>query len=61
MQYILSKYGTDPEITCLINNRELYFVPCVNPDGYVYNKPPILMVVVFGVRTERITAMVHLV
>ena len=38
MQYILSQYGTDPEITCLINNRELYFVPCVNPDGYVYNQ-----------------------
>ena len=38
MQYILSKYGTDPEITCLINNRELYFVPCANPDGYVYNQ-----------------------
>lgn len=38
MQYILSKYGTDPEITCLINNREMYFVPCANPDGYVYNQ-----------------------
>ena len=38
MQYILSKYGTDPEITCLINSRELYFVPCANPDGYVYNQ-----------------------
>jgi hypothetical protein len=38
MQYILSKYNTDPEITCLINNRELYLVPCLNPDGYVYNQ-----------------------
>jgi hypothetical protein len=38
MQFILSKYGTDPEITCLIDNRELYFVPCANPDGYVYNQ-----------------------
>lgn len=38
MQYILSRYGTDPEITCLINNRELYFAPCINPDGYVYNQ-----------------------
>src|SRR6185503_9963018 len=38
MQYILSQYGTDPEITCLINNRELYFIPCANPDGYVYNQ-----------------------
>jgi murein tripeptide amidase MpaA len=38
MQYILSRYATDPEMACLINNRELYFVPCVNPDGYVYNQ-----------------------
>jgi hypothetical protein len=34
----LEKYGTDPEITNMINNRELFFVPCVNPDGYVYNQ-----------------------
>ena len=38
MQYILSQYGTNPEITCLINSRELYFAPCINPDGYVYNQ-----------------------
>ncbi len=38
MQYILSQYATDPEVACLLNNRELYFVPCVNPDGYVYNQ-----------------------
>ena len=38
MQYILSQYNTDPEIACLINNRELYFIPCANPDGYVYNQ-----------------------
>lgn len=38
MQYLLSNYGTDPEATYLINNRELYFIPCINPDGYVYNE-----------------------
>ncbi len=38
MHYILSKYNTDSEINCLINENELYFVPCVNPDGYVYNQ-----------------------
>jgi hypothetical protein len=21
-----------------VNEREIYFVPCVNPDGYVYNQ-----------------------
>jgi hypothetical protein len=37
MFYLLEHYSTDPEATYLINNRELYFVPVVNPDGYEYN------------------------
>jgi hypothetical protein len=38
MWYLLQNYGTDPEVTYLVNNRELYFVPCFNPDGYEYNR-----------------------
>lgn len=38
MWYLLENYGTDPEATYLIDNRELYFVPIVNPDGYIYNE-----------------------
>lgn len=38
MDELLSGYGSDPEATFLIDNRELYFVPCVNPDGYEYNR-----------------------
>lgn len=38
MQYLLNQYGTDPHITYLLQNRELYFVPIMNPDGYVYNE-----------------------
>lgn len=38
MYYLLENYGTDPEITYLVNNREFYFVPVINPDGYVYNQ-----------------------
>lgn len=38
MDELLSGYGTDPEATFLINERELYFVPCLNPDGYEYNR-----------------------
>ncbi len=38
MDYLLEKYGTDPEVTYLLDHRELYFVPVVNPDGYVYNE-----------------------
>lgn len=38
MWYLLENYATDAEISNLLNNTELYFVPCVNPDGYVYNQ-----------------------
>lgn len=38
MWYLLENYGTDPEATYLINNREIYCVPCFNPDGYEYNR-----------------------
>ena len=35
---LLEKYGVDPEITYYLDNLELYFVPCVCPDGYERNK-----------------------
>jgi len=38
MWYLLENYSTDPEIHYLVNQTELYFVPCVNPDGYLYNE-----------------------
>ncbi|MGL4596218.1 MAG: M14 family metallopeptidase, partial [Bacteroidia bacterium] len=38
MYYLLENYATNPEIQYLVNNTELYFIPCVNPDGYVYNE-----------------------
>ncbi len=38
MWWLLENYGTDEEATFLVDNRELYFVPCLNPDGYVYNQ-----------------------
>lgn len=38
MTYLCERYGSDDRITHLVNNRELWFVPCVNPDGYVYNE-----------------------
>jgi len=37
MYYLLENYNTNPEIKYLIDNMELYFVTCVNPDGYNYN------------------------
>lgn len=38
MWYVLENYGTNDEVTYLVNNTQLYFVPCINPDGYVYNE-----------------------
>lgn len=38
MYYVLENYGTDPEVTTLLENRALYFLPVLNPDGYVYNQ-----------------------
>ncbi|RMF10177.1 MAG: hypothetical protein D6762_02115, partial [Candidatus Neomarinimicrobiota bacterium] len=38
VQQICEGYGTDPELTFLANERELWFIPIVNVDGYVYNQ-----------------------
>jgi carboxypeptidase T len=38
MWYLLENYATDPEVKYILDHAELYFVPCVNPDGYVYNE-----------------------
>jgi len=35
---LLENYGVDPEITYYLDNLELYFAPCVCPDGYEYNR-----------------------
>jgi len=37
-EYLAQGYGSDPEITWLLNNRELYIVPVVNVDGSVFNE-----------------------
>lgn len=38
MWYLLENYQADSRIQYIINETQLYFVPCVNPDGYVYNE-----------------------
>jgi hypothetical protein len=35
-QYLLDNYGTLPEVTALVDTREIFFVPMVNPDGHYY-------------------------
>jgi hypothetical protein len=38
MYHILENYETDSNIHKLLDTTELYFVPCVNPDGYEHNR-----------------------
>lgn len=38
MWYLLENYDNSEEIAFLLNNSELYFVPMINPDGYIYNE-----------------------
>jgi hypothetical protein len=35
---LTSLYGIDPNITYLVDEREIWFLPVLNPDGYVYNE-----------------------
>ncbi len=37
MYWLLENYNVDPVATYILNNRELYFTPVLNPDGYEYN------------------------
>lgn len=38
VRYLCQNYGTDSTITDLINNLQVWVVPIVNPDGYLYNE-----------------------
>jgi len=38
MYYLLENYNTDASVKYLVDNRELYFIPVVNCDGYEYNR-----------------------
>ncbi len=35
-QHLLQNYGTDPNVTDLVNTRDLYIAPMTNPDGHVH-------------------------
>lgn len=37
-RWLCENYGLDPTATDLVNNREIFFMPVVNPDGYEYNR-----------------------
>ena len=38
MWYLLENYDSNDSIKQIIDNSELFFIPCVNPDGYIFNE-----------------------
>ena len=38
VQLLAENYDSDPELNYLVNNREMWFIPVLNPDGYIYNE-----------------------
>ena len=38
MWYLLENYDSNDSIKQIIDGSELFFVPCVNPDGYIFNE-----------------------
>ncbi len=36
--WLLENYNIDPVATYILNNREIYFTPFINPDGFYYNQ-----------------------
>ncbi|GAA5219729.1 M14 family metallopeptidase [Membranihabitans marinus] len=38
MWYLLENYENDDKVGQIIDYSNLYFIPCVNPDGYIYNQ-----------------------
>jgi len=37
MWHTLENYDKDPKIKAMVDEGELYFIPCLNPDGYIFN------------------------
>lgn len=38
IEYLCANYDSDPYVRWLVDEREIYVVPIVNPDGYIYNE-----------------------
>ncbi|MEO5564469.1 MAG: M14 family zinc carboxypeptidase, partial [Chitinophagaceae bacterium] len=38
MQYLCENYTNDKRVSDLVDNREIFIIPCMNPDGWEYNR-----------------------
>ena len=38
-QWLTTEYGSDTMATFILDNAQIYIIPIVNPDAYVYNNP----------------------
>ena len=38
MWYLLENYDSNADVKQIVDNTELYFIPVLNPDGYLYNQ-----------------------
>ncbi len=38
MQYLAEQYASNSKVSALVNNREIYIIPCLNPDGWEFNR-----------------------
>ena len=43
-QYLAAKYGTDEEVTKLLNSTEIHLMPSMNPDGFEAAKVSFIIV-----------------
>jgi len=37
IKYLLTRYSSDPNVKSLVDSREIFIIPLINPDGYVSN------------------------
>jgi hypothetical protein len=36
-KYLCENYASDPDVQNIVDNLEFYVMPCMNPDGYIYD------------------------
>jgi hypothetical protein len=58
LHHLTDNYGTDDRVTDIVDGRELWFIPFINPDGVLYNEATNPAAAACGARTGATTAAV---